>query len=81
MNEQTLKLLAKVSGEFRFGEVVWHRSNGTRGIVVGYKICCDGGVLVSVTWGGAQDDNYPIELSLKKVSKDDDGDEWKETSR
>ena len=80
MNEQTLKLLARVSIEFPFGKTVWHRGNGARGVVVGYKVCCDGGVLVCVAWGESEDSNYPVELSVTKVSTDDDGDEWKETS-
>lgn len=72
---EKLKIISK---QFPFSRIVWHKAHGGRGIVVGYKICCDGGILVSVSWGGTEDDNYPIELATKPVPQECEGDEWKQ---
>lgn len=59
------------------GAFVWHRANGRRGIVEGWKICADGAILISVSWGDTCGLHFFFELSARPVPEGSEGEEWR----
>ncbi len=77
IDERTIAELRRVSDEFPQSSKVWHRANGSCGIVCGWQVCgrdvlvvAEHGPGVGTAW------HMPGELSGSPVSNDD-GDEWR----
>lgn len=71
--------LVAVAEQFPCGSTVWHRANGTRGIVEEYAVDGQGCVMVVVTWGSGMnwDKCSVVSLSSTRVTADDNGgDDW-----
>ena len=60
------------------GMRVWHRSSAKRGVVTGYLVCADASILLQVAYGDSTFNVYPLELSVTRVTEDDEAEEWKE---
>lgn len=76
--------LHELIGTHPLGRVVWHRADGSRGLVVGYEITGSGTVLPLIAWSchpGTESTVAVIEISLSRIISDDadaDGEGWKE---
>lgn len=71
--------VAAVAEEFPVGSTVWHRANGTRGVVEEYAVDGQGCIMVVIGWGAGMnwDKCSVTSLSSTKVTDDDNGgDAW-----
>ena len=76
--DASLKKLKSVMEEYPAGAVVWHRADGSRGIVVEH--CIDGSSCIMLNVAFGIGDNWtkclPCELSGAPIRES--GDEWKD---
>ncbi len=78
--EQITQLLKPVVAEWPLGAVVYHRANGSRGVLVEYVVAADGQVRLMVAFGPHGNEFAKcctMELTASKPASGDDGEEWK----
>lgn len=73
--------IAALAADFPPGSQVWHKANGTKGLVIGYEIRYEGNAFVIVDHGQrGPSAEYAMCLSIDRVVEGGDGEEWKESA-
>lgn len=72
------KAIADLATKFPPGLLLWHRANGTRGLVAGYKVTADGQPRLVMDIGPAQnyEESPPVAWSATRI--DPDADDWQQ---
>lgn len=76
ISEQTINELRRIAEEWPQGAKVYHRANGSCGIVSGWEICGRDVLIVTDCGPGVgTSSNMPFDLTATKPA--DEGEEWK----